>query len=299
MKKKTKELRLTKKKQNYLFFKIIVGTLLVLYTIAFLGLLIYTLLNSFKDSWSFIVDPIGFPKEFHFENYATIFDNMYLQTDPTAPRYYIESMFLGSVGYSLLGALGCIIATTITAYACAKFPCFLSKIIYVLAIVMITVPIIGSLPSEMQTIKSLGFYDNLWSIFILKFSFGNIYFLLLYEAFKHIPNDFMEAAEIDGASKLRIMLRIMIPMVGGIIGSIFLIQFIAFWNDYSAPVLYFPSTPNIAVGLIDFTVSTRYEISAVPLKLGSCIIAVIPMLVVFIIFREKIMTGVASGGIKG
>lgn len=287
------------KKTYALGFKIIICSLLIIYTVVLVSLFVFTFLNSVKDSWSYILDPVGFPKEWHFENYATIFNKLYMQTNPTAPKYYLESMFGGSFLYALLSTLGFTTATVLTAYATGRYPCVMSKIIYAIAIFMITVPIIGSLPSEMNIMRSLGFYDNIWSSFIMKFSFGNIYFLLLYEAIKRIPKDYAEAAAIDGASQLKIMLKIMLPMVGTVIGSIFLIQFIAFWNDYSTPVLYFPSFPNVSVGLIDFAFSTSGEIATEPFKLGACVISFLPMLIVFAIFQNKLINGMSSGGIKG
>lgn len=295
MKAKTK----SRKRSEAVGIKIVVITLLTIYFVLLVSLFLFTLINSLKDSWSYILDPIGFPKEWHFENYATIFKRLYVQRDSSSPKYYLESMFGGSFLYATLATFGFTIATVITAYAVARFPCFLSKVIYGIALFMITVPIIGSLPSEMNMMRTLGFYDNIWSAFVMKFSFGNIFFLLLYEAFKAIPKDFSEAAEIDGASQFRIMTQIMFPMVGAIIGSIFLVQFIAFWNDYSTPVLYFPSFPNVSIGLIDFAFSTSGEIATEPFKLGACVVAFIPMLIVFAVFQNKLMAGASSGGIKG
>jgi len=280
-------------------YKLPVGILLCAYTILFFSLIAFAFINSFKDDWGFILDAIGLPETWHFENYVTIFNRLKMQQNATAPVYYIEAMFGGSLLYACLAAGGTVVATTLMAYACAQFPCKMASVIYFIAMFIITVPIIGALPSEMKVIRSLNFYNNITSTLFLKFQFGNVYFLLLFESMRRIPKDYSEAAAVDGASLLRIMLQIMLPMVGNILGSVFLVLFVAYWNDYSTPVMYFPHYPNLAVGLIDFAFSTSGEIATEPFKLGACMVAMIPMTVIFSIFSGKLIGGISAGGIKG
>lgn len=287
------------KVKSGLIYKLVIGTVLVFYSVLLLSLFFYAVINSLKDSWSFILDPVGFPQEWHFDNYIKIFNNLKMQKDVLSPVYYLEHMFGGSLLYALMSAVSITVATTMMAYACAQFPCKMSNVIYLIVMFIITVPIIGSLPSEMKLIKEVNFYDNLFSAIPLKFQFGNIYFLLLYEAIRTIPSDYREAAEIDGASMLLIMVKIMLPMIGNIVGSIFLVQFIAYWNDYTTPVMYYPSVPNVAVGLIDFAFSTSGIIAEEPFKLGACVLSLLPMLVVFAVFQKKLIGGISAAGIKG
>ncbi|MBO5481499.1 MAG: carbohydrate ABC transporter permease [Clostridia bacterium] len=291
----------TKMKKKGLYYQIVIGALLVVYALIMASLFYFTFVNSCKDPWGFIQDAVGLPEQWFFlENYETIILKLKMQANVKAPIYYIEDMFLGSLGYAMLSAGGIVIATTMVAYACVQFPNFkMSSVMYFLAMFVITVPIVGSLPSEMQVIRGLGFYNQLWSAFILKFTFGNIYFLLLYEAIKGIPKDYKEAAQVDGASQLRVMLQIMLPMVKNVIGSIFLIQFIAFWNDYSTPLIYMPSVPNISVGVMSFAFSTKGEIAYEPYKLAACLVVMLPILAVFIVFQKTLLGSISEGGIKG
>ena len=291
----------TKMKKKGLYYQIVIGALLVVYALIMASLFYFTFVNSCKDPWGFIQDAVGLPEQWFFlKNYETIILKLKMQANVKAPIYYIEDMFLGSLGYAMLSAGGIVIATTMVAYACVQFPNFkMSSVMYFLAMFVITVPIVGSLPSEMQVIRGLGFYNQLWSAFILKFTFGNIYFLLLYEAIKGIPKDYKEAAQVDGASQLRVMLQIMLPMIKNIIGSIFLIQFIAFWNDYSTPLIYMPSVPNISVGVMSFAFSTKGEIAYEPYKLAACLVVMLPILAVFIVFQKTLLGSISEGGIKG
>lgn len=280
-------------------FKLTVCISLIVYSILLLSLFAFAFVNSTKDPWSFIENSVNLPKEWHFENYTRVIENLKSQKNALSPVYYIEHMFGGSLLYSILCTTGIMISTGFMAYACAMFPCKLSTAIYYLVIFIITIPIIGSLPSEMKVIKDLKLYDRIGSAFFMKFSFGNIYFLLLYETIKRVPKDYREAAEIDGASKLRVMLQIMLPLVKNIFGSIFLVQFISFWNDYSTPMIYFPSYPNISLGIINFAFSTSGVIAEEPYKLAACFVTLLPILIIFIIFQRKLMDNISAGGIKG
>ena len=69
------------KNKSGLIYKFVVGAVLILYSITLLSLFFYALINSFKDSWSFILDPVWLPEEWHFDNYIKIFNNLKMQKD--------------------------------------------------------------------------------------------------------------------------------------------------------------------------------------------------------------------------
>lgn len=287
------------KKRSQFVFKSVFGLILFFYTMVLCSLFFYAIVNSLKDLFQFVDDPVGFPKQWKFSNYPFVFAQMSSKVSPTL-TYYIEHMFFGSLLSTLLCTLAVTLATFLMAYASAQFPHkIMSKVIYVLVMICIIIPIIGSYPSEMRVIKTLNIYNNILGIFFLKFSFGNMYFLILYEAIKGIPKDYSEAAQMDGASKLRVMLQIMVPMIKNILGSIFLVQFINFWNDYTTILMYFPKFPNLSLGLIGFSFNTSGAVAATPIKLAACIICIIPIAALFAIFQKPLMDNVSAGGLKG
>ena len=169
---------------------------------------------------------------------------------------------------------------------------------YAIVIFTMIFPVIGSLPSEMQMVKLLNLNDSFLGNFFLKASFINIYFLVLFVAFKRVPKDFEEAAEIDGASYTTVMYRIMYPMVKNILLTIFLIYFIQYWNDYQTPNLYLQAYPTISMGLLSFQFSTRIEIAGEPVKLAAAIMVFIPIFSVFLIFQNRLMGNITMGGVK-
>lgn len=278
---------------------VILGFFLIVYTLIMISLFAYAFISSFKDLIGFIGDPVGIPKEWHWENYITVLEGMSATRGKGEPKAYIEHMFM----YSFLYAMGCALAnticTTIMSYACATYKNVVSKVIYAIVIFMIIFPIIGSLPSELQMAKSLGLYDSMLGNYFLKFSFGNVYFLVLYETFKAVPKDYIEAAEIDGANQFQVMFRIMLPLARNTIGTILLVLFVAFWNDYQTPLVYLPSKPTVALGLLQFTQNTSGAYSGEPLKLAAAMMVLLPILIIYVFFQKRLMGNLSAGGIKG
>lgn len=297
MKRFTNNLKTKPFKTSPLF--VVLGFFLVVYTLIMISLFGYALISSFKDLGGFIDDPVGLPKEWHWENYLRVLEGMAVSRGKGLPMAYIEHMFLNSIVYSVGCALANTICTTLMAYACATHKNFVSKTIYALVIFMIIFPIIGSLPSELQMAKTLGLYDSMLGNFFLKFSFGNVYFLVLYEAFRAMPKDYIEAAQLDGANQFQIMMRVMLPMARNTIGTIMLVLFVGFWNDYQTPLVYLPSKPTVALGLLLFTHNTSGIYSGEPLKLAAAIMVLIPILLIYAFFQKSLMGNLTVGGVKG
>ena len=100
---------------------------------------------------------------------------------------------------------------------------------------------------------------------------------------EQLPKGVFEAAKIDGAGNLTIMLRIIIPLVRNMILTIFLLQFITFWNDYQTALVFIPAFPTISLGLYYMSISSDDRLSQVPLRLSCCILVMLPILALFLL----------------
>ena len=132
----------------------------------------------------------------------------------------------------------------------------------------------------------------------MQFNFLGSYYLVFHAMFANVPKDFADAAYIDGAGEWRVMMQIMIPMVKNTFFVIVLLYFIGYWNDYQTPMLYIPSYPTMANGLYQFSQSTDNALATVPMKLTGCMIMFLPILVLFLIFRNKMLGNISMGGLK-
>jgi ABC-type glycerol-3-phosphate transport system permease component len=261
-------------------------------------------MTSLKDQTAFELDPFGLPDVWHFENYIDALNLFCVRIETNssgmASQYiYIETMLLNSILYCVGNAFFSTLAPCLVAYITAKYPYKFMKWIHSFVIIAMILPIVGSGPSEIQMIKSLGLYDSIFGFYFVKFSFMGLYFLLFHATFKNLSWGYAEAAIIDGASEWTVMVKIMFPLVSSTFGVIMLLFFIGYWNDYMTPLLYLPSYPTIAVGLYKFYSAPGQQTGLIPMQLTGCMLVMIPILIIFIIFRNKIMSNVAIGGLKG
>lgn len=300
-KKKLKSNKKNKIKNSYLGFTIISTTVLAIYSLGILLLLGWALMSSFKVGiFAFTDDIFGLPKELDFSNYFYVFKNLAIKIDSasgTRDVFFPELLF-----NSLSIALGCTISTlvahAVVAYACAKYPCKYTKFIYALVIFVMVYPQISSLASTMVIVRAIRIYDTYFGMIFMKFGFVGTYFLILYATFRGIAWDYAEAAFIDGASHATVFLKIMLPMASGTLGTLFILQFIGYWNAYEFNLVYLPSMPTIAYGLYRFS-NDASNYQTPPIQFAASIALAVPMIILFICTKEKILGSISIGGLKG
>lgn len=292
-------------------FEIILYAIVSLYVISMIAVLAFGLLNSVKGRIDYARGNIfGLPKQgkpasgfgWRFDNYSLVFDQFFVEIveDGVPRQVHLMEMFLNSLLYAAGMSLFCMATEIIMAYAIAKYDFRFKKILYGVAVVVMLIPIIGSLASEVQIAELFHFKNSMIGLFIMKCKFPGLYFLVFYATFKGVSWTYAEAAQIDGASHLRIFLEIMLPLVKTTIFAVFILLFIEYWNDYYTPMIFLPDKPTISYALLELQTNNETGMSRnVPAQLASCFLACLPILVVFVIFKNQIMGNVTMGGIKG
>ena len=289
-----------KKREKISALSIVIVVFLVLYCFILLFLLGWGLLSSFKDyRTDFRINPVGWPTKFTFDNFVTVYSEFSISIHNGNDTVSFPMLFL----YGFLYSFGCAFAATlipcVTSYLCAKFNYKLSKVIYLIVVIAMILPIVGSLPAEIAMAKRLGLYNQIWGTWILKANFLGMYFIVFYNYFKSLPNAYIEAAKIDGAGNMRILLQLILPMARPIFLTVMLINFITFWNDYQVPLIYLPDYPTIAVGMYNMAFLTTNEISNVPCRCAAAALMLLPVLIIFLAFHKKLLGNLTMGGIKG
>ncbi len=301
-------------KKSNAVFKIIALSVLILYAAAMIIMVGWAFISSFKARGDFTLYPAKlFPKYdgWQWKNYFYAYEMLCIPLNlPDGGVYNVlaPEMLL----YSMIWVIGSVFFNTFTtvlvAYCCARFSKHaFSKIIYTVTVLAISIPIIGSLPAQMSMVRRLQIYDTFLVLPITKISFVSTHFLVFYAIFARIPSTYHEAAELDGAGHWMIFLRIILPMITNTLIAVVVLNFISYWNDYSTPMMFMPSYPTLAQGLytlingdvdgatIDY--GSKYMTKAT--KLAAAFMGAFPSLLIFLVFREKIMTNVTMGGLKG
>ena len=171
------------------------------YTVFLLYLIVWGLLTSMKGSEEFLYNVLGFPViEFMRVEVGTASGTRYV---------YLEEMLLNSILVAVGGSILLVAAQCFTAYCVARFSDYpISKILYTFNIITIILPIVGSGPSQLQIMHTLGLYDNIFGFWVTKLHYIGLDFMIFHAYFKSISKEYAEAAEIDGASQFGIFFRI-------------------------------------------------------------------------------------------
>ncbi len=215
-------------------------------------------------------------------------------TDYDFKRYVLNSLFLATVVTVInlfLASLGGY------AFARLRFPGREALFLLVLGTLMI--------PDQLRLIPVFVMLTN-WHlignfsgyILISMVSAVNLFFMRQY--FLTIPRDFEEAAKLDGAGYFKTFWRVMLPLAGPALAALAILQFQGTWNDFFWPLILFGQGNEhlytIQLGLAQLTLT--YQTQWPQLMAGS-IIAIIPILAIFLVFQRFFVAGVTAAGVKG
>jgi ABC-type glycerol-3-phosphate transport system permease component len=285
--------------------KIFLIVALGIYCVSLLFPLYWLLINSFKTLPDYMLYPFSWPRQFVMDNYKSVFS--VLVADFKAKNganvvYGLPQMATYSLIYTFSASFICVAAHACVAYIIAKYKFWGRNFLFSLGIVIMIVPIVGSLPSAMVIRKALGIYNNMLLLLLTSQStpFSGIYFLLLYAAFKGISDSYSEAAQIDGAGHFTVMFKIMLPMVLSSCAVIFVLVFLGQWNDYNTFLIWLPSYPSLSVGLYLFEQgATKNGRVGMPSILASFVVVIIPTTILYFAAQNIIMSKFTVGGMKG
>ena len=333
MKNKEQVLKSTKIKKSITPYIVIVGAILVIYSISLLVPLGWGFMTSLKETsdwdrpFSFLSFPdlsfwevnkqwnLSHPNDTRYMYYDHIFGSytrffmnarteknisyMYGWNMNIRAGYRIDQGFFDYIVNTLLyagvSAFLSIMAPCIMGYLCAKFENKFTGIIYAFVVVVMVLPVIGTGAATLTLVKRLSLHDTFWGIWIRDLNFCNMYFLVYYAFFRSLPNTYSEAAEIDGASYFRIMWTIYIPFAIKMVSTAFLIQFVTKYNNYNINLIYLPSKITLAYAAWEYMQSK----ASYPEKMAASYVLAVPMLIFFVCFKNKLMGNMTVGGLKG
>lgn len=282
-------------------FQIILYVIVAVYCLSMVYVLLFGLINSLKDATDFEwLNPFGFPhKEFgwKFDNYSKVLKEFKVSSmSMGGEEVGFMGMFVNSLLYAVFMSLLSMATQIMVAYAIAKYDFRLKPLLYGVAVIVMLLPIIGSLASEVQMADTFNFRNNLLGICLMKCKYAGLYFLVFYATFRSVSWTYAEAAQIDGAGHLKIFIEIMLPLIKSTVFAVFILLFIEFWNDYYTPMIFLPQSPTMSYGLFVFQTDNR---ASQPIQLAACLLTCLPILVLFVVFKNKIMGNVTMGSLKG
>lgn len=286
-------------------FEIVVCICLSLLSLFLLFLLCWGVITSLKTVDDALYNPMKLPTEgWQFNNYLSLVKGFSIITKNAAGlqvRVKMGAILLNTIVYAGVGSFLASFTPLIVAYLCARFKDKkLSKVIYYVNLIVMMLPLVGTYPANLKLVKSIGFYNTLPGILVYQtIGFTGLYFLVYYAMVKGVDKSYYEAAYLDGAGEWAVLFHIYIPLLKNTFSTVLLLRFIAYWNDYNTPLLYMPAHPTLAFSIYQLSRSNELEFSTLPMRMAAGVFTVFPIVILFIVFRNKLIGNLTVGGVKG
>ncbi|MBO5480228.1 MAG: carbohydrate ABC transporter permease [Clostridia bacterium] len=279
---------------------IIIGLIFLIHGLSLILPFVWMILTSFKSRLDFQDSFLGLPSVWKWENYTQIFSLLRIEVIKNGSfyTYNVFDMMANSLTMALTRPFFGLLSVVLCSYVVAKYDFAIRKLLFNINIFVMVIPIVGSLSTTLTVYKNLGIYNNLWPYIIFPGGPFGFNFLLLYGAFKAIPNTYSEAIFIDGGGHLTVFLRIILPMMLPTLSALYVLSFIGAWNDYSSSLIYLPSVPTLAYGLYIFQYDSAKYGASLPEVLAGFTICSIPSVALYCGFQKIITKSLAIGGLK-
>ena len=274
---------MTKKTPGYWVLNVVS----ILLPLIFLGPILWALAVSFQREGKPITSVVDwFTPPYTLENYPKIIMNS------SVPTWLINSLIIAVIVTALT-----VIFSAMAAYALAKLKFKGSNAFFMYFLIGILVPGEATIVPLFITVNSLHMI-NTYAGMILPSIAGSMNLIIMITFFRNLPDELLEAAKIDGAGEVRIFFQIALPLSKTIIATVCIFAFVGSWNNYLWPLLCAMSENLFTLPIGIPTFAGTYSVDYVQ-PMTACMVASLPMIIMYIIFERQIVAGITSGAVKG
>lgn len=261
--------------------------LLALCSLFFLSPLVYILLNSFKAAGEIFQVPQSIlPKQWTIENYASLLRS-------GVGDFFINSLFITVFGVVLVALL-----SSLAGYGFAKLPFPGANLVLMCIVAMLTIPLVIFLVPMFLMENAVGLLNTKLGLLLPNVAVALPFAILIMRAaFMGIPKEVEESAIMDGAGALKRWWLVMLPMARNGVVLVIIMTAYGIWGEYTmakALAVNPPAMP-LSVGLT----LQKGEVWQYGTLAAVIVVAMLPPLIVFVIFQRHIVAGVAQGAVKG
>lgn len=206
---------------------------------------------------------------------------------------------INTVIFTLATTVLMVVVSTLAAYAFARLRFKGKELLFTLFLSLMMIPNELVVITNFVTITNMDL-RNTFTGLILPSVTSVFYIYLLKENFEQVPDELYKAAKVDGTSDLKYLLKVMVPICRPTIVTITILKVIECWNSYVWPRLITddPAYFLVSNGIQEIR-ENGFGRENIPAMMAAVVVISVPLIVLFLIFRRKIMEGVSRGGMKG
>ena len=269
-------------------------------TLTYTGLALWGIMVLFPFYWMILTSVKGYgaynseyiPQLFTlsptFENYIHAF------TAVPLANYFVNTLIFTVATTAIM-----LVVTVLAAFAFARLNFRGKDLVFTLFLSLMMIPNELVVITNYVTITNLDMRNTFGGL-ILPSVTSVFYIYLLKENFAQIPNELYYAAKVDGTSDLRYLLRVMVPICKPTLVTVTILKVIECWNSYVWPRLVTDKESYFLVSNgIQSIRENGFGRENIPAMMAAVVVISVPLIVLFLLFRNKIMEGVSRGGTKG
>ena len=266
----------------------IANILVALLSITCIYPVIWMIYSSLKSQQEFSLDTVSFPKVVHFENYIQ-----------SVEEGNIGSYFLNSLFDTLVTLAFVLVIAFVIGYCLSRFRFVGRNLIYYMFLAGMLIPIYALLIPIFIEFKDMELLNKRITLILPYIAFALPIAVFLVESYvRSIPGELEEAACIDGCSPVHTMFSIIMPLCSPVLATSAILTFLNTWNEFPLALVLIRSNKlkTIPLGLTNFvgTYTVNY-----PLMMAAMVISVLPVIIIYLLFYNKIMEGTVVGAVKG
>ena len=263
-------------------------TLAVIWLIVTLTPFIFMLLNSFRDKKSMGRQGVlTFPNPWYFQNYPDVILNGFF-------GFFFRSVIIVSISLVLM-----LIISSFAAYPLARMKFKLRNFLYAGIVAMMSVPMHVTLIPVYQMTNNMGLKNNLFSLLGPYVAFALPMAVFILTGFMMtIPGEMEEAAVIDGCNKYNMFFRIILPLSKAGLSTLAIYNAVGMWNEFAFANTFLTDI-NVKTLPLALGAFKGEHSQDTPMILTVLVLSALPMIILFIIFQDKLVKGMMAGAVKG
>lgn len=249
---------------------------------------IFMVLNSFKEKFEMLVKGIfELPDTLYWENYLEVLKGGFW-------RYFMNSVIVLFISLILL-----LFISACAAYPLARFQFRLANPIYGLIVACMSIPVHITLIPVFKMSNSIGIYDTIWALIGPYIAFAVPVSVFILTGFmRDIPREIEESAEVDGCGKIRMFFAIIVPMAKPGMATLAIYNGVNMWNEFSFANTLTQTAKNRTLPLAIWEFQGQYSMNT-PMIMAVLTLTLLPMIILFIFFQDKLIKGMTAGAVKG